>query len=211
MGQLSRYRLAMLIAAVCLAATTACSHQSDLNNPGTQSGSAGIPFHQNAQTNDSSAADATTPDQNNNQSAKALPFNNTKFQDLPAGTLLTVRLETALTSVKPDSTGTFAAVLDEPIVIEGKTIVARGANVLGRIESARASEIKRNTGYLRLTLDSIHIQGKDLHLQTSSLFARGNVHNMPALQKSNNQPRIIDLQKGRRLTFRLTETLSPFG
>ena len=205
----SRHRLTMLIAALALAVMTACSHQTDLNSAGTPPGGTGIPFHQDAQADDSSDSDRTN-DQNDDQSARGLPF-KTQLQDVPAGTLLTVRLETALSSAKPDSTGTFAAILDDPIVIEGRTIVARGANVLGRIESARASELKRNTGYLRLTLDTIHIQGRELRLQTSSLFARGNVHAPDTSQKKDNQPRIIDLQKGRRLTFRLTETLSPLS
>ena len=201
----SRNRLAVLLAVVVLAATilagtSACSHQTTtLNTPTTTPSGRDIPFHQEAQSPDTESDSAAS---------RSVPFNN-PLQDLPAGTLLTVRLETALSSAKPGSSGTFAAILDDPIVVEGKTIVARGANVLGRIESARASELKR--GYLRLTLDSIHLQGRDLRLQTSSLFARGSVHASEVSQKPDNQPRIIDLQKGRRLTFRLMEAALPIG
>ena len=161
------------------------------------------------------------PDQSQNQSGSGLPF-RPPSGDLPAGTLLTVRLDNALSIAKLDTSEAFAAVIDEPIVVDGKTLIARGTSVLGRIESARASEIKRNTGYVRLTLNSIKIQGKEFHLQTSSLFARGFVRNS---QESGShitthivnqpvagpQPTIIDLQKGRRLTFRLTESLSLAG
>jgi hypothetical protein len=57
----------------------------------------------------------------------------------------------------------------------------------------------KHDGYVRLTLDSIDIAGKNTRLQTSSLFARGN----PASQ--NAALGLITLEKGRRLTFRLTE------
>jgi hypothetical protein len=125
-----------------------------------------------------------------------LPFRDS--QNLPAGTLLTVRLKNPVSAKNPEAIGTFEAVVDEPVTVEGNTLVPRGASVAGRVESARTSKLKGN-GYVRVTLDSIDIAGKDLHLQTSSLFARGNA----AGRRPSLDP--ITLEKGRRLTFRLTE------
>ena len=68
------------------------------------------------------------------------------------------------------------------------------------VESARASKVKRNRGYVRLTLDSIDLAGKDLPIQTSSLFARGIA--------PETDPSAVTLEKGRRLTFRLAESVS---
>jgi hypothetical protein len=128
---------------------------------------------------------------------------------LPAGTLVTVRLEKSLSSARSDASGAFTAVVDEPIIIDGATLVPRGAGVAGRIESARASPVKRDTGYVRLTLNSITIAGRDLPVQTSSLFARGHVRvsNDHAVGP-NHEAQFIDLKKGRRLTFRITTALS---
>jgi hypothetical protein len=125
-----------------------------------------------------------------------LPFRDS--QNLPAGTLLTVRLKNPVSADSPEASGTFEAVVDEAVTVEGNTLVPRGTSVAGRVESARTSKVKGN-GYVRVTLDSIAIAGKDLHLQTSSLFARGNVAGRgPTLDP-------LTLEKGRRLTFRLTE------
>jgi hypothetical protein len=140
------------------------------------------------------------------------PFRNSQtFRDsesIPAGTLLTVRLSDLVSADHPEASGRFGAVVDEPIIIEGDVLVPRGVRVEGRIESARASTIKQNRGYLRLTLESIDLAGNDFALRTSSLFASGTPDvsqhppNSPSVSPS---PAPVTLEKGRRLTFRLTE------
>jgi hypothetical protein len=126
-----------------------------------------------------------------------LPFRDA--QSLPAGTLLTVRLKNLISSDAPSGKGSFEAVVDEPVVIEGNALVPRGATVSGRVESARASQVKGNRGYVQLTLSSIDVAGKDLPVQTSSLFARASSLERQASVSA------ITLEKGRRLTFRLSE------
>ena len=138
-------------------------------------------------------------------SAKAdsgLPFRD--GENLPAGTMITVRLQKDLTADHPNSSTTFDAIVDHAIVVEGATLVTRGANVLGRVESANTSMMKRNQGYVRLTLATLSIGGRELPLQTASLVARGNAD---APQDSENEAAkaVVHLEKGRRLTFRLTE------
>ena len=129
-----------------------------------------------------------------------LPFHNS--QSLPAGTLLTVRLRNPISADDPGANARFEAVVDEPVVIEGNSVVPRGATVAGRVESALASNVRRNRGYVRLVLDSIHLAGVNLPIQTSSLFVRGNSGDTQTGQGEMAQ---IHLEKGRRLTFRLTE------
>ena len=140
-----------------------------------------------------------------------LPFHNS--QNLPAGTLLTVRLKHPISTESPGNDGTFEAIVDEPVVVEGNRLVPRGATVSGRVESTRSSNLKRNLGYVRLALDSIHLSGGILPIQTSSLFVRGNSGDAAVPQRGvppsdipqNNAPTLIHVEKGRRLTFRLTE------
>ena len=88
-------------------------------------------------------------------------------------------------------------------MIEGNSLVPRGATVAGRVESALASNVRRNRGYVRLALDSIHLAGVNLPIQTSSLFVRGNSGDTQTGQGEDGAK--IHLEKGRRLTFRLTE------
>jgi hypothetical protein len=131
-------------------------------------------------------------------SDSGVPFRDS--QSLPAGTLLTVRLKTPICSDPPGANSKFVALVDDPIIVEGTTVVPRGASVAGRIESARSSTMKPNHGYVRLTLDLVDIEGKELPIRTSSLFARGNPGE-PQGRKAVG----VNLEQGRRLTFRLTE------
>jgi hypothetical protein len=136
-----------------------------------------------------------------------LPFHDS--QNLPAGTLLTVRLKHPISAQNPAANGTFEALVDEAVVIEGNRLVPRGAVVEGRVESARASDVRRNGGYVRLALDSLHLAGGSLPIRTSSLFVRGNAGSNPLPQgeipSGAPSASVVRIEKGRRLTFRLTE------
>ncbi len=184
---------------LALAATVACAPPDGLQSADgtTQAAQHSVPFHdpegKPASPGDSSAA------QDNGQKPQAeLPFQ--PLQNLPAGTLLAVRTTNSILVENPDANGTFEAVVDQPVVIEGNRLVPLGATVSGRVESARASSLKRNRGYVRLTLQSIRLGGANLPVQTSSLFVRGNAGSAPTPESP-----IIRLEKGRRLVFRLTE------
>jgi len=134
-----------------------------------------------------------------------LPFGDSR--SLPAGTLLTVRLKNQITADNPGFSGVFDAVVDEAVLVEGNELLPRGVGAAGRVESAQTSELRRNRGYVRLTLDSVNIRGRDLPIQTASLFVHGNAgETQPS--GSGPSPQVLRLASGRRLTFRLTEPLS---
>ncbi len=141
------------------------------------------------------------------KSDTGLPFHDS--QNLPAGTLLTVRLKNPISTEDPDANLAFEAVVDEPVIIEGNKLVPIGVTVSGRVESTRVSSLKRNRVYARLALDSIHLVGATLPIQTASLFVKGNVGD--ALIPPGRGPQgdastsVIRIEKGRRLTFRLSE------
>lgn len=95
---------------------------------------------------------------------------------VPAGTAISVRLQNAVSSASNRPGDEFAAVLDEPIVIDGRTVAPRGANLRGRVVAARSSGRLHNSGYLRLTLISLDMNGKSVPVHSSSLFAMGGAH-----------------------------------
>jgi hypothetical protein len=171
-----------------------------------------VPFHAAPTTSDA-AQDTSQATQESPETG--LPFQESR--NLPAGTLLTVRLKYPISAENSGVKETFEAVVDEPVVIEGNRLVPRGASVAGRVESAQSSSVRRNHGYVRLALDSIHLAGANLPVQTSSLFVKGNASARLAPQGDKREaqgaeirpseplPGVIRLEKGRRLTFRLTE------
>jgi len=169
-----------------------------------------VPFHE--QGGPARQGDSPATQESGRIPESGLPFHES--QNLPAGTLLTVRLKSPVAAVNPGANGTFEAVVDEPVVIEGNKLVPRGAIVGGRVESARFSNVKRDHGYVRLALDSIDMGGVSLPIQTSSLFVRGNAGDasiadeaVPGETPKPASPVVIRLEKGRRLTFRLTESV----
>jgi hypothetical protein len=179
---------------------------SDKSNPGEVNN-----------TGDASAGETSNRDA---RTASGAPFQHLgSIPELPAGTLVTVRLEKHISSVRVGDEATFAAAVDEPVLIDGSVAVPSGAIVTGKIESARGPQ---GRGYIRLTLDTITVAGKKVPLRTSSLFVRGSA--VEVLSSGSGQdeveaasPILTALQKGQHLTFRLAsglplyqqETVSP--
>lgn len=184
---------------VPLLGLAACSRP--LTNQSTEAART-VPFRDG---DERSAADSGTESQASRpdgmERGSGVPF---REQTLPAGTLLTVRLETDISYDNSDATSAFAAVIDEPVVIEGATMVPRGATVAGRIQSGQPPTGTVRRGYVRMTLNQMDIAGKDLPIQTSDLFARGDF----ALLQARADAGVVSLEQGRRLTFRLSEPAS---
>ena len=137
---------------------------------------------------------------------------------IPEGTALTVSLERSLSSASAHSNETFAAVLDDPIVIDGQTVVPGGALVTGRVLDARSATPPREHGYLRVALTSLKVGERQVPITTSSLFAKSGSHHesgakmSPASDMTTESGGALKDAKemvfapGRRLTFRVTQS-----
>lgn len=125
---------------------------------------------------------------------------------IPAGTPITIRLQSALSSADSGVGDIFEAVLAGPISVHGQTVAPRGASVSGRIIASTAAR-QRDPGFLRLTLSSIVINGKTLPLQTSSVFAKGRVFDQEVPDTSYRSDHDAKFSTDRRLTFRVTQSV----
>jgi hypothetical protein len=171
-----------------------------------------LPFHQNPERAvDDKVHPAVPADR---KSAAGAPFRTASHSgphSLPAGTLITVRLESALpiSGVRPGEA--FSASVAGPINIDGDMMVERGTPVSGCVEIAQPSVdrpgLSPDAGFVRLILKTITIDGSAVPLQTSSLFAKGTWRSSggPAALKS------FWVEEGRRLTFRLTAPVTLTG
>ena len=139
---------------VTLAWVTGCSRQLAVPSGGT-AGSSQLPFDRVSDNSGMSPTDGFTS------------------EGIPTGTEVTIRLQLALSSADSRAGDSFEAVLDEPLIVAGKTVVPRSAPVTGRVVATKASGGRHDPGYLRLTLASIAMNGKSIPLQTSSIFAKG--------------------------------------
>jgi hypothetical protein len=96
---------------------------------------------------------------------------------LPEGTPIPIRLQTALSSASSHAGDTFNATLDEPVVVDGQTLIDRGTPVTGRVLEAKPSSSTLGhplePGYLRIVLVSLNVGGRPVGIETSAIFAKG--------------------------------------
>lgn len=223
MGKFRRFRGLEGLAVLLILTVVACSRPSDFpaDDAGLNSADQNkLPFHDNAakgpesgkaNSGEANPAEVST-EQAANGNTKApsdAPFRHLgSVAELPAGTLVTVRLENQISRVRVGDEATFAAAVDEPVLMDGRVAVPPGAMVTGTIESDRGA---RGRGYIRLTLDTITVAGKKVPLRTASLFVRGTAGEVLSTGSGQEESEPADfvtgLQKGHRLTFRLAATL----
>lgn len=143
----------------------------------------------------SDKTEAAAPDGGNSSttttaSGSALPFSGEKpateskglFSHperpvvIASGTPVTVRLQTAVSSASSNAGDRFEAVLDAPLVVDGKTVAAAGAPVTGRVVAVERSGHLQHPGMIQLGLSSIALNGKPVGVSSSSVIARGASH-----------------------------------
>lgn len=103
-------------------------------------------------------------------------LSRTETITVPSGTAVAVRLQQSISSASATSGDSFDFVLAEPLVVGEKTIAPAGALGTGRVVAARKSGRLHNSGYLRLALASIEIDGEQVPLQSSSIFISGGTY-----------------------------------
>jgi outer membrane lipoprotein SlyB len=88
---------------------------------------------------------------------------------IPAGTKLVVRLDESL-STKENSAGDhFTATLEEPIIVDGRSLVPKGTTCVGRVTESAASGRMEGKADLTITLDALEVNGVKHKIQTSSV------------------------------------------
>lgn len=96
---------------------------------------------------------------------------------VPAGTQIAIVLDQSISSAQARSGDPFEASTSAPVVVDGKTVIPKGARVQGIIVEARSSGRLKGVARLRLALNSVEVAGKDYDLQTTSLTRTGQNHN----------------------------------
>ncbi len=95
---------------------------------------------------------------------------------LPAGTELAVVLDQSLSSNENHSGDEFDATLSNPVEVDGKTVVPKGARVKGRVTGAQASGRLQTPAELSVTLTSIQVGGAWHDIETGPITLRGKSH-----------------------------------
>jgi hypothetical protein len=154
---MKRTRIAIGIAAALMTSLVACNKQ-----PSTTSA-------------DSPTTSADTLQPRRAPAAAVTPVADRRPEPrvtVPAGTKLRVSLLQAVSSDKSQTGDAFLATLTEPIVVEGKTVVAKGTKVRGRVVDAKESGRVKGRASLELTLTQIvPDEGKSIGISTKPYVA----------------------------------------
>lgn len=140
------------------------------------------------------AAPPATEDENGSP-----PFSGNEVREFVPGTPVYVRLQHSISSETAEPGESFSAVLDEPLMLEGKTVIPEGTEISGHVVAARKYDSVHHSSYVRLTLSSVVINGKPVPLQTSSIFVQGasfNNRNMAYVGGGLGSGTLIDSKMG---------------
>lgn len=147
--------------ALLIAGTLACGHE---RTPPTLVSDAvatvpanGLPFDREAKNQGISPTSAVIP----------------TGEQVPVGTTVSVRLQSPISSATARADDLFDAVLVDPVVMDGQTLLERGTAVKGRVVEAASMSTRRAAGYVRITLSEISTHGKTVLLRTSSRLFKG--------------------------------------
>ena len=91
------------------------------------------------------------------------------FVELPAGTNLVVRMIDGVDSEVNRVGQTFAASLDEPVLLNGETVIPRGADVVVKLTDAAESGKLAGRSELTLDLVSLKFNGKLVDVNTETI------------------------------------------
>jgi hypothetical protein len=97
-------------------------------------------------------------------------------QTMPAGTHLTVRTDSQISSGTAKAGDRFSANLANDLVVEGKVLAKAGAPAKGKVTYAKSSGRLHDPGELTLRLTSVEINGKAVPISTSGFHAKGKSH-----------------------------------
>ena len=92
---------------------------------------------------------------------------------IPAGTQLSVRTIDSIDSTKNHAGDRFQATLEEPLVVDGNVVVAKGADVYGKLAESKTSGTFTGKSELRLELTGIVVNGQTVPLVTGEYQLSG--------------------------------------
>jgi hypothetical protein len=92
---------------------------------------------------------------------------------VPAGTVLNVRLSEGIDVDSTQTGATFNGRLDDPIMIEGRVMIPRGAAVVIRVVSVKQSGTLKGSDQIALKLNSISFDDRVYEVVTEYAVAQG--------------------------------------
>jgi hypothetical protein len=87
---------------------------------------------------------------------------------IPAGTTISVRMTDTLDSRANRAGETFRAALDAPLSVDGKVVVPKGAEAIGRVTEMQTAGRFRGRPTIGVELTALNFEGKSVAVRTSA-------------------------------------------
>src|SRR5229473_7489307 len=95
---------------------------------------------------------------------------------LPERTAIHVTLDQALATNQSRPGDHFAATVSEPVLVDGRTVIPKGAHAEGLVVDARKSGRLKGRARLELALETVTVNGQSYGVRTSSSWRTGGDH-----------------------------------
>ncbi len=167
--------LCSLIFVILLGGVACSKKQTESNQAQTQTPATEAPSTQQASTTPAQPAQPSTAQP---QTPTATPsavntpedrVGNHPVAAVPAGTALVVRLKNAVSSKTARAGETFTATVDKAVIVQGQTLIPRGAAVIGRVTDVKAAGKISGAAQLGLKLTSITVGGKSYKVSSNAI------------------------------------------
>jgi len=121
-----------------------------------------------ATTADNAAAATASPAGTGNDAADTAKADKPARETLtiPAGKAISIRFGETLTSGKSAEGDSFSGTVAEPVEVNGKTVIQRGASVRGTVVSSKGMGHFKGGALLQVRLNSVTINGSPHTIQT---------------------------------------------
>ncbi|MBI1792474.1 MAG: hypothetical protein HYR60_33545 [Acidobacteria bacterium] len=110
------------------------------------------------------------------QAATGGLFSGAGDPQIPAGTVLRVRLQQSLDTSRNRMGDSFSATLDSPVVLNTKTVLPKGTVFQGRLVEADSSGRLKGRAHLAVTLESFDLYGVRHRIATGAVRRAGGSH-----------------------------------
>ncbi len=102
---------------------------------------------------------------------------------IPAGTVVPVRVSSEISSATAKPGDTFQATLAKDLVVDGKVVAKKGTPVSGKVTAAKPSGRLHAPGQLTLRLTSISLGDQNVALNTTAVRQQGKSHTRSNAEK----------------------------
>jgi len=109
----------------------------------------------------------------NNAAVVATSTQVPAYLTITAGTRISVRTIDAIDSTKNHVGDRFQASLEEPLMVDGNTVIAKGADVYGRLTESKTSGTFAGKSQLQLELTGIVVNGQTVPVMTGEYELTG--------------------------------------